>query len=1708
MNRFFRVIWNSALGLWQAVSEIAHARGKGRSVTTAASSVVAGILVFSHGVAFAAPLPESGSISAGQGSISQSGTTMNIVQGSDKLIVDWKSFSIDQGHTVNFLQPSATSVALNRVWGSDVSEIRGALNANGMVFLLNPNGVLFSSSAQVNVGGLVASTLALGNNDFLAGNYRFTGTSSNAIINEGSIKAIGNGDGKGTIALIAARISNAGELYAKGGNVLLGAGDDVLLDLGGPVKLEVERGAVDALIANGGAIRADGGTVLLTAKGAGDLAGTVINNSGIIEARTLETGESGKILLLGDMENDRIEVAGTLDASAPAGGNGGFIETSAAQVNTRDGLTVNAGSAKGTGGEWLIDPYDYNITGSAATNITSALNLGTSVTVSTASSNSSYGALGTTNGDITVSSAINKQSGGEATLTLLADRSIIVNSDIGSQSGKLNIKLSAANASSATVGGVNVNGNLNSNGGSILIGGAAGTSTNGIGYALNLDASNAAVVVQQNKSISSNGGNITINGKSLIGSNSGSYSGVKGGVYIKSGASILSGSGNINITGESTAGTKTFGFAVEASSGTLTTIGTSSAGGHLLVNGVNSTTGSGITDTDRANGALGMVNNGSYDRLVFVGPSVADLLVKVNGNIQSTTYTYSPPNSGCSVVYPNCGYLQVPGGNNSYLYAAYSVVNMATKAIYLTTSSGSKVYDTTTAATGLTLSAAGGPTGFSVSDLGTLGFSTSSKNAGTYLQLLNDPANPTTYTSGGTAYAVAYYNGTYTITPKSVTPVAASKVYDGTTAAAVSSNGIYAGDAVTFSYTSGAFASKDVGSNIGVTVSGITLSGLDAANYSLSGSSLNTTANITARAVDLTGSRVYDGSRNVSAGTLALGNLVSGEDLLLSGTGSVADKNANTGKNISLDSLTLSDGGSGKASNYTFVGGSQTVDITKAGLTVSGLTAQNKTYDGTTAATLSGTAALSGVIGSDSVSVDGSAPMTGTFASKDAGTGKSVSASLSGISLAGSDAGNYQVSGFASPLAASIDKATLTVSGLTAQNKTYDGTTAATLSGTAALSGIIASDAVNLTGTTPTSGSFSDRNAGTGKTVTTSLSGLALSGGDANNYQIGGLNAPLTASIDKATLTVSGLAAQNKTYDGTTAATLSGTAALSGVVGSDAVNLSGTTPTSGSFSDRNAGTDKTVTTSLSGLALSGNDASNYQIGGLNAPLTASIDKATLTVSGLTAQNKVYDGTTAATLSGTAALSGIIGSDSVSVDGSAPMTGTFANKDAGTGKSVSASLSGIGLAGSDAGNYQIGGLNAPLMASIDKATLTVSGLTAQNKTYDGTTAATLSGTAALSGIIGSDAVNLTGTTPTSGSFSGRNAGTGKTVTTSLSGLALSGGDANNYQIGGLNAPLTASIDKATLTVSGLTAQNKTYDGTTAATLSGTAALSGIIGSDAVNLTGTTPTSGSFSDRNAGTGKTVTTSLSGLALSGGDAGNYQIGGLNAPLTASIDKATLTVSGLTAQNKVYDGTTAATLSGTAALSGVTGSDAVNLTGTTPTNGSFSDRNAGTGKTVTTSLSGLSLAGNDAGNYQIGGLTSPLLASINPAVSAPRVDTVTPQVIATAQSSSIIRIDPGLGAINNLVYSPVSSMPDSSAQPGSNAATIQPVLSDVTSSSSTSTSDGIEKSSAPANEGKQDAILRLAEGNSGLAGKITQVFVVSGGINIDLGQNVSPLY
>ncbi len=385
----------------------------------------------------------------------------------------------------------------------------------------------------------------------------------------------------------------------------------------------------------------------------------------------------------------------------------------------------------------------------------------------------------------------------------------------------------------------------------------------------------------------------------------------------------------------------------------------------------------------------------------------------------------------------------------------------------------------------------------------------------------------------------------------------------------------------------------------------------------------------------------------------------------------------------------------------------------------------------------------------------------------------------------------------------------------------------------------------------------------------------------------------------------------------------------------------------------------------SGTAVTSASGTPYRI--LYVPGTLSITPATITVAGATGVTKTYDGSTA--LPGSSpgfTSSGVLFGDDVRVAGSA----AYDSARAGT---RSVLVSGLSLSGAKAGNYVLSAVAVAGSGTIDRASLAVSGIGALGKTYDGTTSATLTGTATIAPV-GSDVVALGG--PGTGRFADKNVGTSKPVT--VSGYTLSGADAGNYT---LVQPigLTATIVRADLAVSGLSALGKTYDGTTSATLAGTATVTPI-GSDVVAVSGSGSGSGTgaFADKNAGTSKPVT--VSSYALSGTDAGNYNLV-LPTGLTASIAQAPLAVSGLSALGKTYDGTTSATLAGTATVTPI-GSDVVAVSGTGL--GTFADKNAGTGKPVT--VFGYTLSGTDARNYDLV-LPTGLTASI---ARAPLVVTV----------------------------------------------------------------------------------------------------------------------
>lgn len=320
-----------------------------KAVTRAAGAIKPVALAVAYALAGASAwaAPQGEQVVAGQAVVNRNGAATLITQGTDRAAINWQSFSIGAGESVRFAQPSSSSVVLNRVVGQNPSEILGSLSANGQVFLVNPNGVLFGKGARVDVGGLVASTLSISNSDFMAGRYRFDRfgadgitTGGAQVVNAGDI--IANG---GYVALIGPQVKNYGSITATSGSVALAAGDQITLSLTGNklIGLTVDKGALNALVDNKGLIRADGGQVLLTAKAADQIIQSVVNNDGIVEAGTLKN-VNGVIRL----ESDTIANSGVLRADGGANQSGGSITLASARDTTLAASSViSASGARG-----------------------------------------------------------------------------------------------------------------------------------------------------------------------------------------------------------------------------------------------------------------------------------------------------------------------------------------------------------------------------------------------------------------------------------------------------------------------------------------------------------------------------------------------------------------------------------------------------------------------------------------------------------------------------------------------------------------------------------------------------------------------------------------------------------------------------------------------------------------------------------------------------------------------------------------------------------------------------------------------------------------------------------------------------------------------------------------------------------------------------------------------------------------------------------------------------------------------------------------------------------------------------------------------------------------------------------------------------------------------------------------------------------------
>jgi filamentous hemagglutinin family protein len=455
MNKIYSVVWNHSLQTWTVASENASRRGKRKNSGKRALGAVLSLALTP--VVYAAPptpneLPTNGQVVSGQVGISQSSNTMNIHQQSQNGIISWQSFNVGTDATVNFQQPNSNSATLNRVTSGGASQILGQMNANGQVFVVNPNGVLIGKDAQVDVGGLVASSLDIKNEDFMQGKYTFTGDGAEgAVINQGGIYAR-------YVALLAPEVINEGVVIARQGSVALAAGDAITLSISGErlVDVQVSKAQYDTLVENRHLIVAEDGIVILAAQSAANLlgqtvntgeisAGGIVNDGGVvrltassqvthtgsIEVDAGVNGDGGEAILLANLDNpnSRTDVSGSISARGGSNsGDGGFIETSASKVTIAETTSIDTQATHGQSGNWLIDPTDFTI---GIEGDIRASTLETQLASSNVTIESVNGAT-EGNGDIFVNEEL---SWGTNELTLTADRHIEINAALNITSG-------------------------------------------------------------------------------------------------------------------------------------------------------------------------------------------------------------------------------------------------------------------------------------------------------------------------------------------------------------------------------------------------------------------------------------------------------------------------------------------------------------------------------------------------------------------------------------------------------------------------------------------------------------------------------------------------------------------------------------------------------------------------------------------------------------------------------------------------------------------------------------------------------------------------------------------------------------------------------------------------------------------------------------------------------------------------------------------------------------------------------------------------------------------------------------------------------------------------------------------------------------------------------------------------------------------------
>jgi filamentous hemagglutinin family protein len=328
---------------------------------------------------FAAPAlagPDGATVVGGQANVQNPGTAhVTVNQFTDTAIINWRMFDIGAGERATFHQPNANAIALNRVTGGmGPTQILGALDANGKVFVINRDGIIFGLGAVITTAGFLATTNDIRNEDFMAGRFNFNipGRPDASIVNMGTITAT-NG---GFAALVAPGVRNSGTITATLGTVALAAGNTFSLDFYGDKLITLGVGdqiagqvtdvatgqTLKSLVTNTGALKANGGRVELTAAAARQVVDAVINTKGVIEANTVGT-KGGRIVLGAatkqpGLPKQTVKIAGKLTAT---GNDAGAPANAPNAKSSQGGAAADANLTKG--GTIVVTGENIEVTG-------------------------------------------------------------------------------------------------------------------------------------------------------------------------------------------------------------------------------------------------------------------------------------------------------------------------------------------------------------------------------------------------------------------------------------------------------------------------------------------------------------------------------------------------------------------------------------------------------------------------------------------------------------------------------------------------------------------------------------------------------------------------------------------------------------------------------------------------------------------------------------------------------------------------------------------------------------------------------------------------------------------------------------------------------------------------------------------------------------------------------------------------------------------------------------------------------------------------------------------------------------------------------------------------------------------------------------------------------------------------------------------------